>query len=463
MSSIATMADRKILEHYAPAGVVINESLDIVYFRGRTSPYLEQPSGIATHNILRLVRPDLQATLKRAIESALSSNEGLVMDMPTLGENGAPLTLILRPLQDPETSARCLLILFKEADGTPGTRSESKPSETPAEPEGALEHELAVTKDYLQSTIQQLERANEELTSANEELQSSNEELQSTNEELETSKEEIQSTNEELITLNEELQSRMRDLGAANDDLHNLLGGISSPVVIVGADLRIRRFSRAAEKLLSLAPEDVGRTASHLNSFMGALGIEKMIRSTIEEGTSSSRELQAVDRRWYRVRVAPYRSADQSVRGALIAIDSADPRGSRSEIARAVDEYAAEFLSALLQPLLIIDRQLKVVWVNDAYCERFAASRTETVGLSLLGLWQGQWSEPALHRLLSSTLSSGEPFRGNEITYVSDGGSSTVLRVSGSRVRGVANEEPLVLITIEGEHPEPAKSDANDE
>ena len=105
----------------------------------------------------------------------------------------------------------------------------------------------------------------EELKSANEELQSANEELQSTNEELETSKEELQSTNEELTTVNDELQNRMAELGQTNDDLHNVLAGVDNAVVIVGMDLRLRRFTSAAEKLFKLVPADVGRPVGFLD------------------------------------------------------------------------------------------------------------------------------------------------------------------------------------------------------
>src|SRR5690606_31995405 len=109
----------------------------------------------------------------------------------------------------------------------------------------------------------------DELKSANEELQSSNEELQSTNEELETSKEEMQSTNEELTTVNQELQNRMTELTVTNDDLYNVLAGVDNAVVIVGMDLRIRRYTNSAEKLLNLVPADVGRSVAFLDAFLG--------------------------------------------------------------------------------------------------------------------------------------------------------------------------------------------------
>src|SRR5204862_6935197 len=99
----------------------------------------------------------------------------------------------------------------------------------------------------------------EELQSANEEVQSASEELQSINEELETSKEEIQSSNEELATVNEELQHRNAELAESNNDPNNLLSSVQMAIVMLGPDLRIRRFTPAAEKLLNLIPADVGR------------------------------------------------------------------------------------------------------------------------------------------------------------------------------------------------------------
>src|SRR5207248_9063708 len=128
-----------------------------------------------------------------------------------------------------------------------------------------LREEIGQTKESLQTIIEEQEATNEELKSANEEIQSSNEELQSTNEEMETAKEELQSTNEELTTLNEELQNRNLDLNRANNDLNNLLSSVQVPVVMLGRDMRIRRFTPAAEKLLNLIQTDAGRPMSHLS------------------------------------------------------------------------------------------------------------------------------------------------------------------------------------------------------
>ena len=122
-----------------------------------------------------------------------------------------------------------------------------------------LEHELAVTKEYLQSLVDDHGRTNDELNAANEELVSSNEELQSINEELETAKEELQSTNEELTTVNDELHSRNQEVSVINSDLVNLLNTVDIPILILDIAQRIRRFTPKARSILNVVPSDVGR------------------------------------------------------------------------------------------------------------------------------------------------------------------------------------------------------------
>ncbi|HVY37255.1 MAG TPA: chemotaxis protein CheB [Polyangia bacterium] len=320
-TNLATAVEHKIVELYAPAGVVVNEDLDIVHIRGRTGAYLEPMPGAPSFNILRLARPALHADLRRAIHEAKSRRERASVQSHLSDERGnRVVTLEVVPVVEPETKAPFLLVLFHEAspaDAAPGA------ADVPAADDGRateLERELMVTKEYLQSTIEELESANEELKSSNEELQSSNEELQSTNEELETSKEELQSSNEELTTVNEELQNRMIELQLANDDLHNVLSAIGEAIVIVGLDLRIRRYTHVAEEMLNLVTSDIGRSVSQLNAFVVGERVEDLASRVIEYLTPIEKELLCADRRRYRIRVLPYKTLDHAIKGAVIIL-----------------------------------------------------------------------------------------------------------------------------------------------
>jgi two-component system CheB/CheR fusion protein len=120
-------------------------------------------------------------------------------------------------------------------------------------------------------------------------VQSANEELQSINEELETSKEEVQSTNEELATVNDELRNRNLELGQINNDVVNLIGSVSMAIVMVGSDLRIRRFTPMAEKTLNLIPADLGRPITDIKLPLTIDDLEPLVAEVIDTSASRSR------------------------------------------------------------------------------------------------------------------------------------------------------------------------------
>jgi two-component system CheB/CheR fusion protein len=108
-----------------------------------------------------------------------------------------------------------------------------------------LENELKRTKERLNITI-------EDMAASNEELKSAKEESQSTNEELETSKEELQSINEELTIVNSELKTKIDELSTINDDMTNLFNSTEIATIFVDNELKIRRFTDEATKLIKL-------------------------------------------------------------------------------------------------------------------------------------------------------------------------------------------------------------------
>jgi len=450
--NIAQMAERKVLDLFGPPGVVINENLDVLHFRGRTTPYLEPPPGAATLNVLRMARPELHAGLRRAIEEALHEDRHVKMQCQ-INDGGQlrPFTLEVIPIPEPETRTKCLLVLFHapgQVDATPPAVTVA-PSPEDADPRStALERELLVTKEYLQNTIEELEGTNEELQSAVEELQSANEELQSTNEELETSKEEMQSGNEELTTVNDELQHRMSELQQTYDDLVNVMNGVDNAVIIVGMDLRIRRFTRAAEKILGFTAADVGRSIAHLDAFGSGLRLGELAANVIDKLSTIEDEVCGADGRWYALRVTPYKTVEHRVHGAVIVLVDIDARHRSAELGHGIADYASQFLSFIRDPLLIVDELLRVRWASDAYYETFHVVAQEIVGQLLTGLSGGQWDDEALVRRVQGLLSSGSPFRDVAIACRSADAGELTVAVSGGRVPPIVGDRILILLTF---------------
>jgi len=245
-------ASRFLLQRYGPPSVVIDENLQIVQFRGQTGHFLESASGEPNLSVLKMAREGLLFPLRSALQSARRKRRTVRREGVSVRRNGDWHEVNLEVVPLGSAGNGHLLVVFEDAEEAQGRgRSRKRKKGAPAKPlkrEGnervaGLTRELAASREYMQSIIQELEAANEELQSANEEILSSNEELQSTNEELDTAKEELQSTNEELNTVNEELHSRNDELSHVNSDLLNLLSTVDITILIVGQDMRIRRFT----------------------------------------------------------------------------------------------------------------------------------------------------------------------------------------------------------------------------
>jgi two-component system CheB/CheR fusion protein len=262
-------ADRILLGRYAPPAVLVNRYLDIVQFRGKTGDYLEAPAGEPTLNLLKMAREGLFLELRSALAEAEKQGVPVRRQNVRVRRDGvaAEIDLEILPVRSTGNGDQCFLVIFHEDD--PSSPKQVEPPQ-PLEPEVAerelthLRQELSSTREYMQALLEQQDALNEELRQTNAEILSSNEELQSTNEELETAKEELQSANEELTTVNEQLQHRNLELSQANADFANLLGSVNLPVLMVGADLRVRRFTSPATKVLGLQPSDVGRPIAYL-------------------------------------------------------------------------------------------------------------------------------------------------------------------------------------------------------
>jgi len=327
-------ADRILLTKYTPASVIVNSELEIIQFRGRTGSFLEPAPGKASLNVLKMAREGMMTDLRNVLDRAKKSGEIVRKEAIAIRSDGKYLDVNLEVVPLKTNRAHpCFLVAFEEALPKPAPsvtlgRAGGEKSRKERRAEDLklvrLQQELSATKDYLQSIIEDKEAANEELKAANEEIQSSNEELQSTNEELETAKEELQSTNEELTTVNEELQNRNLELTQVNNDITNLNASANVPVLMLGSDLRLRRWGPLADKLFNLKASDLGRPIFDINLGFQIPDLKETINEVVDNVIIKEIEAKGPQGRWFLVRIGPYRTADNRIEGAVLAFVDID-------------------------------------------------------------------------------------------------------------------------------------------
>jgi two-component system CheB/CheR fusion protein len=330
-------ADRVLLSRFSPPGVLVNDAMEILQFRGHTSMFLEPAPGTASFNLLKMAREGLLSELRTALHTARKQEHPVRREGLQVHSNGNvhDVNIEVVPFVAP-SHERHYIVLFEDVTfaGEESKKKKRRPmDEKETRQVTRLKRELESTREYLQSIIEEQDAMNEELRSANEEIQSSNEELQSTNEELETAKEELQSSNEELTTLNEELENRANELADLNNDLTNLLASIDIPIVMLDSGLRVRRFNPGAQRVLNLIPADAGRSLNDLKIPLNVDGVEQVVVDVIENLEMREMEVQDRKGRSYMLRVRPYKTLDNKIDGAVMTLIDLDELMKKSAAA----------------------------------------------------------------------------------------------------------------------------------
>ncbi|MEP6750742.1 MAG: chemotaxis protein CheB, partial [Bacteroidota bacterium] len=249
-------ADDIILNSYTPAGVVIDDAMNIVHFRGSTGNYLDPSPGKASLNLLKMAKEGLAFELRNILHKAKKENETVVKDNIPVKVNGSLQNITIEAIPLPNMTEPHYLILFRETFSPAKGKLAVVSSKVAAIRKNdekdlrikQLELELAQVRDDMRSITEDQETVNEELQSSNEELLSSSEEMQSLNEEMETSKEELQSTNEELTVVNQEMIGLNEQVTAARDYAEAIVATVHEPLLVLTKSLRIKSANDAFYK-----------------------------------------------------------------------------------------------------------------------------------------------------------------------------------------------------------------------
>ncbi len=320
--SLQSLADQLVLQRYAPPAVLVNDKGDILYISGHTGKYLEPAAGKANWNLFAMAREGLRYELTSAFQKALRQPGRLTLHGLKVGTNGGEqcVQVTVQRLDEPGPLQGLVMIVFTDVTAPVAAKGTGRSPKAHAHgPRLAeLERELQRVSAEARATHEEMQTSQEELRSANEELQSTNEELQSTNEELTTSKEEMQSLNEELQTLNTELQAKVDELSRASNDMKNLLDSTDIATLFLDKELRVRRFTAEATKIIKFIPGDVGRPITDLVSDLNDPTLADDVREVLQTLVPSEKPVAACDGRWFKVRIMPYRTLDDRIDGVVI-------------------------------------------------------------------------------------------------------------------------------------------------
>jgi len=465
--SLGELAERALMEAYAPASVLINDKREGLHFFGPTDRYLKIASGEASQDILVMAREGLRGKLRTAIQSARDDQARTLVTGARVSRDGSPVAVNITALPVVSEDERLLLVSFTEEARREPTPIGPVESAADLSRIGRLEQELESTRGELGSAVRELEIANEEHKAINEEALSVNEEFQSTNEELETSKEELQSLNEELSALNSQLQETVERQRETSDDLNNILNSSDVPTLFLDCALKIRFFTPAAKVLFNIIASDIGRPLGDLTHSFRDNDLLADARTVLETLAPLRREVEVQSGAWYIRSVLPYRSDGTHVGGVVITFAGISEMKAAEREIEAARSYSDSIIATIGQPLVVLDEERRVISASSSFYRVFSAEPDATVGRQLHDAGE-QFDVPALREFLASLPDEGTLIKDVEIEFTLPTLGRRALVMSARVIREAPAAKRKILVAItdvtdakrEGEVLEAAKAQA---
>lgn len=420
-------ADRLLSEAYAPPGVIVDEHLQIIHFRGRTGAYLEPAPGLASYDLLAMVRDGLRRAVGVAVEAARESNR-MSEVRAQLERVGREVKIRAAPLGGDELSpGRSLLVVFDEAKASSSLTTACVESGRPSDARLEARPQPRPASQSWQAMLESCQASQAALEAANQELSADNARL-----------------SEE----NTRLRARLTQLDQSRGETDELLSGLGLPIIILTPELTIRSFSEATCSISNLISADIGRPLRHINLGLGALDVNRLLKQVVDTQRMHAEEALDASGRCHRVEVHPYLVRNELGGFVLLFVDITDLKRAHREAALARDA-AVSMLAACPLPLLVLDTSLRVQDANPAFCTLFELRTEEVKGYRLDELGERQLDIPELLTGLRELTLFGQQRVEVEVRRQFARAGQQALRISARPIGAGALGPPRLLLIVE--------------
>jgi two-component system CheB/CheR fusion protein len=199
----------------------------------------------------------------------------------------------------------------------------------------------------------------------------------------------------------------------------------------IAKDRRIKKL----EEELAAARADMGSITHDQEA------ANEELQSANEEIVSSNEELQSLNEE-----LETSKEEIESTNEELVS--SNQELHSRIQQVEELNQYNEAILSTVHEPVLILDKEIKIKSANISFCKTFHVTEEECIGKSLYQLGNNQWNIKKLKVLLEEIVPKNNRFHDFEVEHIFPVIGKKIMLLNAHRIIQARENEELIVLTI---------------
>lgn len=196
-------------------------------------------------------------------------------------------------------------------------------------------------------------------------------------------------------------------------------------------DRRIKKL----EEELAAARADMGSITQDQEA------ANEELQSANEEIVSSNEELQSLNEE--------LETSKEEIESTNEELSSSNQElNARIQQIEDLNTYHQVILDTVHEPMLILDKQIRIVSANKSFCKTFHVSEKECLGISLYKLGNNQWNILQLRELLEDVIPKNIRFQDFEVEHTFPVIGNKTMLLNAHRIILQSQDEELIVLTI---------------
>jgi two-component system CheB/CheR fusion protein len=267
-----------------------------------------------------------------------------------------------------------------------------------------------------------------------------------------------------------ELEATKVSEDAARNYAESIINTVREPLIALDQDLRVVYVSRSFYEFFKVKPEEtVGQLIYDLgNKQWDIPKLRELLETILPQKTTFDNyevehDFSTIGRRIMLLNARQIERVLGKERIILLAIEDITERKeienglekTRKELeiikksADEVSEFAESIINTVREPLISLDKDLRVVTVSRSFYELFKVKPEETVGQLIYDLGNKQWNIPKLRELLETILPQKATFDNYEVEHDFSTIGRRIMLLNARQIERGAGKERIILLAIE--------------